>query len=254
MDQIQKYTTPGIWIFAFLTAMMLTVIYAVQETLTILVFICVIISIIMSLGLLLLLLQSNKALVENEQELSRMKQNEKARLQSEQRTTKHDQQQTKIFKVDEALARIMPEAGTDFDSATAYAEKILQNIAKEIDVVQGLIYILNDTDQLFHILGDYAYYSEEKPRDFPLGETLSGQVAKNKKLLNLKELPDGYITILSGLGKSNPRHLIIVPVLYNYESIGIIELASFKPFGRNDESLIMSISESMAGLLNEFRS
>jgi putative methionine-R-sulfoxide reductase with GAF domain len=148
----------------------------------------------------------------------------------------------------------MHAVGTDFDNIAAYLEKVLQNIAKEIGIVHGLVFVLNDADHLFHVSGEYAYYSEEKPQSFPLGETLPGQVAKNRRLLNIKELPDGYITILSGLGKSNPRHLIIAPFLLNGKSIGVMELSSFKPFGENEELLIRRICEMMAELLNELRS
>ena len=233
---------------------MLASLYAAQVTMINLLFICVILSIILSLGLLALLLQSGKTLAANEQELSRMTQREKTLLQSEQQTTDQSRQQSEAFKVDEMMARIMPAAETIFDSVTAYSEKILQNMAKELNIVQGLVFVLNDTDHLFHMSGEYAYYSEEQPHSFPLGETLSGQVAKNQKLLNVKDLPDGYITILSGLGKSNPNHLIIVPVVHHDESIGIIELASFKPFREDEELLVQKISESMANLLNELRS
>ena len=120
-------------------------------------------------------------------------------------------------------------------------------------MVQGLVFVLSNIDQQFHISGEYAYFSEEQPRSFPLGETLSGQVAKSQKLLNVKELPEGYITVLSGLGKGNPRHLVIAPIICDGESIGVIELASFNPFGENEEALIRRVSELMANQLNELR-
>ena len=72
-------------------------------------------------------------------------------------------------------------------------------------------------------------------------------------MLNLKELPDGYVTILSGLGKSAPPHLLVAPVVYQDNSIGVVELASFKPFGKNEEELISRICEMMANRLNELR-
>ncbi|MDR1154941.1 MAG: GAF domain-containing protein [Bacteroidales bacterium] len=254
MNKTNQYATWGQWIFAILTVSILAAIYAAQTELTVLLFACAAISIILSLGLLALLLQANKALRENEQEVIRLQQREADHLQKKQQTVSETGQQTEAFKVDEALERIMPAAGTHFNNAAAFAEKLLQNIAKELDIVQGLVFVLNDADQLYHISGEYAYYSEEQPRSFPLGETLSGQVAKNRQLLNVKKMPDGYITVLSGLGKSNPHHLVIAPIVYNDESIGVMELASFKPFGENEEMLIGQICESTANLLNELRS
>jgi putative methionine-R-sulfoxide reductase with GAF domain len=253
MDQNKKNTVMGKWIFAFLTVSILATICAAQAEVMVLMFVCAVTGLILSFGLLILLMQTNKALDENIQEVVRLKQRENNHLKKKQRIIDDIRQHTEVFNADEAFARIKPAAGTDFESIAAYTEKVLQNIAKEMDIVQGLVFVLNDADQLFHISGQYAYYSEEQPHSFPLGETLSGQVAKNRKLLNLKEIPDNYIAIISGLGKSSPQHLVIAPIVCNGKSIGIIELASFKPFGENEESLICKVNESMANLLNELR-
>jgi transcriptional regulator with GAF, ATPase, and Fis domain len=254
MSQTRKYYKRGQWLFAFLIVGMLATLYAAQTECTILLYACIIVNILLSLGLLILLLQTCRAFAKNEEEVVRLRQRESLHLQKKQQTTEGDSwQQMDVFRCDEALARIMPAAGSRFDNVAAYAEKTLQNVARELDIVQGLVFVLNDADQLFHLSGEYAYYSEELPRSFPLGETLSGQVAKNGKLLNVKELPDGYITILSGLGKSSPHHLIIAPIVHSDKSIGVLELASFKPFGENEELLVRRICESMADLLNELR-
>ena len=253
MNKTNKYFARGLWIFAFLIVCAFASFYAAQAGFTALLFGCIIMGVVLSLGLLFLLMQANRAFEKDEDEIKRLRQREKARMEKWQQATEDSMQYQEIFRVDEMLARIMPAPETHFDSAVAFTEKTLQNIAKELDIVQGLVFVFNDTDKTFRISGQYAYFSEEQPRSFPLGETLSGQVAKNQKLLNLKDLPDGYVTVLSGLGKSNPNSLIIAPVVHNGESIGIIELASFKPFGENEETLVKKICEAMAHQLNSLR-
>jgi putative methionine-R-sulfoxide reductase with GAF domain len=253
MNKTNKYAKQGQWIFAILIVSILATIYAAQVKSTVLLFACTVISIILALGLLVLLLQTNKALTANAEEVDRLQQRETSRLQKKQQIISETMHQTENFNADEVAGKIVPAAEMHFDNAVAYTEKLLQHTAKELNIVQGLIFVLNDADQLFHISGEYAYYSEEQPRSFPLGETLSGQVAKNRQLLNVKEMPEGYITVLSGLGQSNPRHLIIVPIIYNGESIGVMELASFKPFSENEEAVAGKIAEAMAGKLNELR-
>ena len=250
MNRTNKYFARGLWIFAF---QVVCIIAAMCVGLHSVILISIVINIILSLGLLILLLQANRTLDKNVQETVRLKQQENDRLKHQEQTSDENWQQAETFRADETLARIMPASNVHFGNVVAYTEKLLHNIAKELNIVQGLIFVLNDADQLFHIKGEYAYFSEEQPRSFPLGESLSGQVAKNKKILNMKELPEGYITILSGLGKSSPRQLLIVPVVYDDNSIGVMELASFKPFGENEELLAIKISESMANMLNELR-
>lgn len=252
MNNTNKYAIRGLLVFIFTTVSMLATLYAAQaETFTILLFACVIVSIVLSLVMLIFLMQANSDISKLDEELHRLREREQLMHKDNQKTN-DNWQNKEIFRVDEVLARVMP-AGNSFDSAVAYTESILKNIAKELEIVQGLFFVLNDTDKMFQISGQYAYYSEEQPRSFILGETISGQVAKNQQLLNLKELPQGYVTVLSGLGKSKPAHLVIAPIVCNGESIGIIELASFKVFGENEELLTRKICEATADLLNELR-
>ena len=254
MNKANNYFKRGLIVFILLTVSILASVYFVQTELTALFFVSAILSIILSLGMLLFLLQTKRENENLQEEVSRIREREKARLQKTQQTMEDDNHHYSEFRLDESFARIIPSETTHFDNSNAFCEKILQNMAKELDIVQGLVFVYNDEEQMFNISGEYAYFSEERPRSFPLGETISGQVAKNRQLLNVKELPKGYVTVLSGLGKSAPSHLLIAPIVFNDKSIGVIEIASFKPFNENEEALVRKICESMAIKLNELRS
>ena len=75
---------------------------------------------------------------------------------------------------------------------------------------------------------------------------MSGQVAKNKKILVLEEIPENYVTILSGLGSSSPDHVIIIPIIWEDKTHAIIELASFKQFKSNFIDLFEGMAEQIA--------
>lgn len=132
-----------------------------------------------------------------------------------------------------------------------YSDKLLTNIAKEFEIVQGLLFVKNPKNKMFKKVGSYAYYSDKPPREFKEGEGLSGQVAKNKKLICIDNVPETYITILSGLGNSTPNHLLIFPVLANDEAIGIIELASFKEFSEEQKQILRGIGKIIGTQLKE---
>jgi len=123
-----------------------------------------------------------------------------------------------------------------------FTEKVLINISKEYDIMQGIFFVKDVNDNVFRKQGTYAYYSEDELREFTEEVGLSGQVATNKKLLNISNIPEKYITVLSGLGKSSPANLLIFPVLFQNESIGIVELASFKKFDSFAEEILMEFS------------
>jgi transcriptional regulator with GAF, ATPase, and Fis domain len=111
-----------------------------------------------------------------------------------------------------------------------YTERILRNISKHFEIVQGVCFLLNQQTKQFESVSTFAYTSDKKPSSFMVGEGISGQVAKNKTLMHLTSIPEGYLKIQSGLGRSSPTNLLIIPLLLNKETIGIIELASFKVF------------------------
>lgn len=163
----------------------------------------------------------------------------------------NDVSQDELFDIDSYIAKIIPKETSKLD-ITKYTEKILSNIAKEFNIVQGLFFVKQKEKDIFDISGKYAYFGEEEPKSFKLGESISGQVAKNKTVLNLKDIPENYVTILSGLGSSSPDHLIIVPIIHNNETIGVVELASFKEFKKNFIELFEKISEQMGKALSKY--
>lgn len=135
------------------------------------------------------------------------------------------------FEVDlDLLAEgIIPRIDTK-ENIEDYTERILRNMSKHFEIVQGVFFLKNQKTKEFESSSTFAYTSDKKPSSFKVGEGISGQVAKNKTLMHLTSIPDGYLKIQSGLGKSSPTNLLIIPLLLNKETIGIIELASFKVF------------------------
>ncbi len=140
--------------------------------------------------------------------------------------------------------KLIPSVQPD-DTFQRFSEKMLGNFAKEFNIVQGLFFTRNEQDE-FSMEGQYAYYSEEQPRSFVEGDTLPGQVAKNQKILKVPNIPEGYITILSGLGKSSPKVLVIIPVVIKEKTQAIIELASFSDFDDTHIHLFEDLSSIIA--------
>lgn len=135
--------------------------------------------------------------------------------------------------------------GKDTVKDTGLNEKVLRALANKIDAVQGLMFMKDPVDEIFLKTADYAWYSDKPVPSFKPGETLPGQVAKNKKLLNIKDIPGGYMTVLSGLGSSSPGHLIIFPLLSEGETVAVIELASFRAITEREEKFIREVSAEL---------
>lgn len=162
-------------------------------------------------------------------------------------TTQEIRKETLDYK--KLLEKIIPNLPTD--DIVKYGEALLANVAKTAEIVQGQLYLKNSQTDVFSFKAGYAFFSETTPPEYREGETLAGQVAKNQKLINIDNIPEGYITILSGLGKGSPKHLIIAPIISTENTtIGIIELASFKPFTSEHEELFSQLGRKLGEILS----
>lgn len=131
-------------------------------------------------------------------------------------------------------------------------EKVLSTICNELEACQGAIFQARQQDnkRFIEMCASYAYFiAESKAVSYEFGEGLTGQVAKEGKLINISTVPEGYVTIISGLGNSSPKHLIIAPIKSENIVVGVIEIASFKPFTKFDEEFINALSPVLGKLL-----
>lgn len=155
------------------------------------------------------------------------------------------------FNVDiDLLARnIVPKIDIK-ESTGDYAERILINLARHFEIVQGIIFLKNTKTKEFESLCTFAYASDKDPSPFMYGDGIPGQVAKNKTLLNLSTIPEGYLKIKSGLGNASPGNLIFIPLLLNMETIGIIELASFHMIDKKTEWTFQNMAKIIGNAIN----
>jgi len=134
-----------------------------------------------------------------------------------------------------------------------FFEKLLKNLSEKYNIVQGIVFLKDKKDKKYKKAATYAFYKEGETREFEEEIGISGQVAANRELLNISELPDKYLTVLSGLGNSSPNHLIIFPILYKNKSIGIVEIATFTKINKHNEEILMNFTEILGDLVERFR-
>jgi transcriptional regulator with GAF, ATPase, and Fis domain len=154
-----------------------------------------------------------------------------------------------ILEKSSSAKRFLERFGNAGNNLEEFFQNILSNIAKEKEILQG-VFLLCDFDgeipKLRYLSGYACMKLNNEEDEFLLGEGLPGQVAKDGKLLNLKKVPEGYITIKTGLGSASPNSLIIFPIKSENKILGVIELASFHEFTQEDEEFFTSLSELIA--------
>lgn len=63
---------------------------------------------------------------------------------------------------------------------------------------------------------------------FALGEGLVGQCAKEKQPILLRNVPDDYVKVTSGLGESKPMFIAVSPFLHEGKVMGVLEIGSLQ--------------------------
>ncbi len=131
---------------------------------------------------------------------------------------------------------------------------ILSELAPVVSAQQGVFYVVEPTkdeasEAHLSRLASYAF-SGDMADTVELGEGLIGQCAVEKEKIVVSNLPDNYLQITSGLGGGAPRNVIVLPVLFEEQVKGVIELASFDRFSQTHEQFLYQLMESIGIVLN----
>ena len=85
------------------------------------------------------------------------------------------------------------------------------------------------TEMEFSRIATYGFQRGGMSR-FVLGESLAGQAALERKRILIKNVPTGYLSVGSGLGAASPVSVVMLPILFENQVLGVLELASLHQF------------------------
>jgi signal transduction histidine kinase/HAMP domain-containing protein/CheY-like chemotaxis protein len=182
--------------------------------------------------------------VEAQGEVAELKDNVNAMVQSLRETIRANQQQDWL-KTNLATIAGMMQGHRDL---AVVAELIMDELAPLVGAQHGTFFLsepANGDTQLRLIAGYGLRADKAAPIQYRLGQSLIGQVARSKRSIVVANLPEGYVTISSGLGEAPPANLAVLPILFEDQVLGVIELASFTEFSSVQTDFLEQLTETL---------
>ena len=149
------------------------------------------------------------------------------------------------------FAEIMRQYSDNLESL-AYA--VISELVKYIDVNQGGLFIINEDakkNKYIDLLASYAFDKRKMlVKRIPYGVGLVGRCILEHEAIYMTNIPQEYINITSGLGENSPKQLLIVPLIFNNQVYGAVELASFTQIEKYQRDFVELIGEVIASTIS----
>lgn len=132
------------------------------------------------------------------------------------------------------------------DNINNLANEAIQELTKYTQSNLGGFYVMNQ-EGILSLEGASAQALDvTSQKRFKIGEGLVGQCFKDALTMHIKEVPQTYAKVASGLGESLPKELLLVPMKTQDRTIGVIELASLFSIEDYQVSFVEKLAESLA--------
>ena len=187
--------------------------------------------------------------VEADGEVAELKDNVNAMVQSLREKTDANEEQVWLQT---SLARIAGLMQGHRDLATV-ADLIMDELVPLIGAQHGTFFLADSSEgdlRLRLIAGFGLGADKDSPTQFRLGQSLIGQVAKSRKPILMTGTPADYLKISSGLGEARPVNLIVMPIMFEGQVLGVIEAASFNHFTQVHQDFLEQLMETIGVNVN----
>ncbi|HUH17596.1 response regulator [Albibacterium sp.] len=131
---------------------------------------------------------------------------------------------------------------------------VLASLVNYLNADIGTLYLHNYTDTL-ELQCSYAVINNNLiPKVIRLGQNRLGNAAKNMKPVIIDHIPEDYLAIGSSMGKAQPTHLFLIPLVQNGQVEGIIEIASFNSFNNASIDFVKKVAVNIASTFQSMKS
>ncbi|NIL58194.1 HAMP domain-containing protein [Salinispora arenicola] len=105
---------------------------------------------------------------------------------------------------------------------------IMTEVTPLVDAQLGAFFLVDDSEGSvrLRLAASYGYVARGQDVTFGPGEGLVGQTALSRRTIRVSGGPDNPLRLRSGLADTAPADLVVLPVIFEGELLGVIEFAS----------------------------
>jgi hypothetical protein len=196
-----------------------------------------------------------KKLMQGEEELMARKNEieEQQKMLAEKERSEYE-----IRWYNDGLAKFSEVFSNEKNDLGNLCQHFISKLIAYIEAIQGGIYTVNNDnrDDLFVELAASHSYNREKneKKRYSPGEGLVGACFQSQEIIEIRDVPDTYLKIESGLGGQKPGYLLLLPVKNNTDVEGVIEIASFQPIEPYRIRFIEKLVEMLVPIISSIKS
>ena len=148
-----------------------------------------------------------------------------------------------------SLAEVIRTSTREIES---FCDVFLFHLIQYSELNQGAIYLYNKEKNVLDMKACFAYGRKKYiKQEIEYGHGVVGEVFRDGATVIMTDIPDNYMRIQTGLGEAPPKSLAVVPLMYQEQKLGVIELAAFHEYSATEKELFEQVSEIFtANLLN----
>jgi signal transduction histidine kinase/CheY-like chemotaxis protein/HAMP domain-containing protein len=135
----------------------------------------------------------------------------------------------------------------------AVGQVILSELAPVVGAQQAEFYVLTGVRnvQKLRLIASYASGGQgAHGRELGLGEGLVGQCAVDKQKILMHGVPADAIRISSGLALASAQDVLVLPIVFEGQLKGVLELASLERFSHTHQVFLDQLTESIGVVIN----
>ncbi len=190
--------------------------------------------------------------VEAQGEVAELKDNINQMIANLRDTTKRNEEQDWL-KTSLAKVSALMQGQRELRTVT---QLIMSELTPTVSAQRGAFFLMEPAEgerfeARLRLVASYGYTRRDGASEtFLLGEGLVGQAAVERKSVLLTDIPPDYIRIGSGLGGASPVNIIVMPILFEEQVLGVIELASLHPYSEMHRTFLEQLMATLGVVLN----